>query len=202
MENIINTREPNFDNDAEKYGKFGEGDFKEYYKSLGFIVEDVSLTLEFQLSDIDFLISKKPIPMYRYREIINARNTSNREVFKAEVKTDTMAYKTRNIVYEIIAHDSAGCLAASKADFVYYVFVEEVGTELVKREAWSVNLYKWRQYLREKFFDGKVSMDDSVNVWGIHRSNISKDGINSASLLCNIDKLAEHGIAKRCVVKQ
>lgn len=202
MENIINTREPNFDNDVEKYGKFGEDDFKAYYESLGFLVEDVSLILEFQLSDIDFLISKKPIPMHKYRNIIMSRNTEGREVFKAEVKTDTMAYKTRNIVYEIIAHDSAGCLAASKADFVYYVFVEEVGTELVKREAWSINLYKWRRYLREKFFDGKVSMEEFINVWGIHRSNISRDGINGASLLCNIDKLAEHGIAKRCVVKQ
>ena len=56
--------------------------------------------------------------------------------------------------------------------------------------------------MREKFFDGKASMDESINVLGIHRSNISGNGINGVSLLCNIDKLVEHGIAKRCVVKQ
>lgn len=60
----------------------------------------------FQNLDIDFLTQYK-----------------NGKVIKLEIKTDTLAHKTGNIVYELkSSKNSIGCFEKSKADyFIYYL---------------------------------------------------------------------------------
>ena len=190
-------RESDFYNDNEVYGKFGEQDFVKQFETLGFNVKDVSEDLEFQSTDIDFLVSKNQIKLLDYHNLLFSRDYTKRDIYKFEVKTDTMGYHTRNVVYEFIAHDFAGCLGGSKADFVYYVFVNDANGTLEKLEAWSIDLGKWRKYIREYFFDPNITMDVAERVWGIKRNNLTRQELNGANLLCNIDKLNEHGVAKK-----
>ena len=191
-------RIPNFKEDDEKYGKFGEKDFEEYCKENNLNVLDVSKDIKFQLADIDFLASKKPIGVINnIHNLLFSRNVEGRDILKFEVKTDTRSFETRNVVYEVISHDSAGCMAESKADYVYYLFVDDSTGEIVKKEVWSIYLPAWRRYLREHFFDGKVSVADSERLYGIRRNNYNTHGDAVANLLCKIEKLQEHGIAKK-----
>lgn len=201
-------RKPNFKYDDEVYGKFGEDDFKKFSDSIGFAYIDVSKDEIFQYVDVDFLISKSfeihnddnglsLINGLNYHNLIFSRDKSKRDVYKFEVKTDTRSYETRNVVYEVISHDFSGCMGASKADYIYYVFIDDSGDELVKKESWSIDLTKWREYIREKFFDTSVRIVDSENIWGIRRNNFNTYGDAVGNLLCNIDILQKYGIAKK-----
>lgn len=202
-------REPDFYEDNEKYGKFGEADCVQFYETIGYNVKDVSNDLEFQASDIDFVVSKQPIKLLDLHNILFSRechkikDDGKREIYKIEVKTDTVGLNTRNVLYEFIAHDFAGCLGGSKADFIYYVFVDDTTGEVVKKEAWSIDLMKWRQYIREHFFDPSITMDEAARTWGIKRNNLTRidkntgEPLNGGNLLCNIDKLQEYGVAKK-----
>lgn len=193
-------RTPNFKQDDEKFGKFGEKDFKEWCEVSGWKYLDVSMEPLCQVADIDFFISKREIPpslltdSKELKELVFSKNTQNRSVFKVEVKCDTRSFETRNIVYEVIAHDFAGCCGETKADFVYYVFVDE---DVNKKEAWMINLRKWREYLRTNFF-GKIkelSYGGVVKDYGIKVNNFNTYGDCTANFLCNIEKLKEAGIA-------
>lgn len=196
-------RQPNFKYDDEVYGAFGEKDFVEFANSIGYRCFDVSNNEYFQIADIDFLISKRikigssTINDKSYYDIIFDRNKEKRDIYKFEVKTDTRSFETRNVVYEVISHDFGGCMSASKADYVYYVFVDDTGDNIVKKEAWSIDLTKWRKYIREKFFDTSVLIKDSERIWGIRRNNYNTYGDAIGNLLCNIDILGQQGIAKR-----
>jgi len=201
-------RKPNFKYDDEVYGNFGENDFKNYcIENLNFTYLDVSKDERFQIADIDFLVSPSlDLPCYgldiiNVKELIFDRNPENRVplTYKFEVKTDTRSFETRNIVVEMISHDFSGCMANSKADFVYYVFVDDSGDEIVKKEAWYINLYKLREYLRIHFFGhGKYeNFNDISKKYGIITNNYDTYGDKVANLLVNIEKLQENGIAKK-----
>ena len=196
-------RNPNFKIDDEVYGKFGEKDFEEYMLSLNYCFLNVSDNEMYQLADIDYLASKLlDLPCYgldgiNNHELIYSREANKRNIYKFEVKTDTRAHITRNVVYEIISHDTAGCLGESKADYVYYVFVDDTSGEIVKKEAWSINLPKWRKYLREHFFETKVGLRESRETWGIIKNNYNIHDDCVANLLCNIDMLEKNGVAKK-----
>ena len=215
----MNTRKYGFGRDNELYGKFGEADFKQYCKENGWYWIDVSNDLPYQLADIDFLMSKSQfsyeddVKPYE-RDILFSRELKEynddgtikkeRKIYKFEVKADTRSFKTRNVLYEVISHDSAGCLGESKADFIYYVFVEEPEPGvLIKKEVWYINLPKWRKFLREKFFDSWVSRSDSADKYGIWTNNYTRVDENgkvldaAGNILCDIEILEKNGIAKR-----
>jgi len=196
----MSERKPNFRKDDEIYGKFGEDDFVEFCSGYGLNVKNVSKELPYQLSDIDFLVSKGKIEAFDDKKLIFSRNTEERNIYKFEVKTDTRSFETRNVVYEVISHDFAGCMASSKADFIYYVFVDDVngdGSEIIKKEVWKINLAKWRSYLREFFFSGKISVKEMKDTYGMRGNNYDDNDDRVANVLCKIETLEEHGIAKR-----
>lgn len=200
-------RRPNFKYDDEVYGKFGEDDFKEFCLGINYTFLDVSKDERFQIADIDFLMSPSlDLPCYglnnfNVKELIFDRFPGKREpkVYKFEVKTDTRSFDTRNIVVEMISHDFAGCLANSKADYLYYVFVDDSGDEIVKKEAWSINLSMLRRYLRVFFFGHKntENFKDMATNYGIVTNNYNTYDDRVANFLVNIEKLQTYGIAKR-----
>lgn len=187
-----------YDNDV--YGKFGEKDFKEYCAQRGHIIKDVSDDFVYQVCDIDFLLRMDGIDNFdadKRRLIMSAGSKGYDGIYKVEVKCDTRAHKTRNVLYEVIAHDFAGCLGASKADYIYYVFVDDSGETIEKKEVWFINLTKWREYLRNYYFTEKIFVKDKLNKYGLRGDNYSKNNANGANILCNIEKLSECKIAKK-----
>lgn len=196
-------RKPDFNTDNEMFGKLGERDFIEYCNERCTQVLDVSGELIYQLADIDFLVTKnKDVDLSRYlkddgsgfvKHFIFSIGFKNREVIKVEVKCDTVSLTTRNIVFEIISHDGPGCCSLTKADFLYYVFIDDYK---VKREAWIINLEKLRCFLRETVF-GRLYENwiDSENA--VRLNNFNKYGDKVANFLVNIDILEKNKIATK-----
>lgn len=90
-------------------GKIGENRAEEMLlrssRTRGFI--DVRNDSYFQNLDIDFLVER-----------------NDGRILKYEVKTDTQAHKTGNIVYEKTTSGNVGCLEKSHADFILYYLSE------------------------------------------------------------------------------
>ena len=185
-------RPSNFQVDNEVYGKFGEKIFAEYAKQKGWNIVDVSNDPYYQLIDVDYVNIKD--------SSITARDFFHKWIFRKplekrretgimfEVKADTRVGGTGNVLYEIIAHDGPGCLAISRADFIFYVQVNDDGTKAEK--AWMINLTKWRTWLRENGY--------LINSKGfaILLNNFNRTNDKVLNALCKIEKMVQEGFAK------
>ena len=152
-------REPDFTNDMDNYGKLGEDIFIKEYSHLD--VEDVRNNSWYQNEDVDFIVNHK-----------------DRKI-KIEVKTDTVAYATNNIVYEVVAHNSSGWGMISNADYIYEVLIDD-NMKVVK--TLLVNLATWKQFIKSRKTPKKLAVlkeTDTVN------------------LLCSIDELRSFGAITR-----
>lgn len=123
---------------------------------------------------------------------------------KIEVKTDTVTITSRNIVYEVISHDSAGCMAETKADYIFYVCVDDTNIDtigIINKEIWLIDMYKWRKFLRECFF-GNMGIPNTIDTKtgrykaSLRGNNFSPDKDKVANVLCDIDYMASIGIAQ------
>lgn len=94
----------NFEKDLN-YGELGENltILKLYNHPDTKSVIDVRKDKWFQKIDIDFLWASQ-----------------NGSIVKIEVKTDRKAHETGNFVFELSSNGNKGCLARSRADYVYY----------------------------------------------------------------------------------
>lgn len=141
--------------DMEKYGKLGEKVFLNNYSNLD--IEDVREQRFYQDRDIDFVIH------YKNRDIM------------VEVKTDTMAYKTGNLIYEVVAHNSCDWGMITKADYIYEVLIDDC-MQVVKTI--MLDLKKWKQFIRDRKAPKRIN-------W--------KRDSDTVNLLCRIDDLRDYG---------
>lgn len=88
-------------------------------------VIDVRKDIYFQDLDIDFLAEKH-----------------SGVVIKYEVKTDRLAHKTGNLVYEETTSGNIGCLAKSHADYILYYLSQS-------NELYGFWLIDMRNYIKE-----------------------------------------------------
>ena len=103
-----------------------------------------------------------------------------------EAKADTVSVSSRNIIYEVLSHDNPGCLAKSKAEFIYYAFLDQ-NDNVVER--YLIDLKKWRQWIREHCKDCNRSKY-------LILINFDRTHDRVMNFLCNIDKMVEDGVAK------
>lgn len=94
-----------------KVGKQGEEIIEKYLSSMSNVsnVKCVTDNKDYWEQDIDFIVTMK-----------------NGKTFTIEVKTDT--YKTNNIYYETkscIEKNTVGCFEKTKADFIFYYFINK-----------------------------------------------------------------------------
>lgn len=118
-------------------------------------VVDVRDDKEFQEKDIDFLVEDK-----------------NRQFTSIEVKTDFVAHKTGNIVYEVQTGRNVGCFEKTQAKYIMYYVPEN-------REAHMINVVALRSYLQER------------------RPEEKKMGDNATGFLLPIAELKDNGVIKR-----
>lgn len=191
-------RKPNFNNDNNIYGKFGEDFFESYAagKRLRFV--NVTEYPEFQEKDIDFVVLRntdKTVESLLFENaFLKKRDSRVQEWYTIEVKTDTRTHGTRNVVYEILSHDNPGCLARSAADYVLYVATDDKATKVL--EAWSIKLHEWRTWIREHSSEITGKNDKSA---AIRLHNYNTWGDACLNFLCNIDTLVAEGIAKKII---
>lgn len=91
-----------------KKGTEGECIAWHFFNTKGYVrsVWDVRLDKGFQSEDVDFLVEK-----------------TDRQIVKVEVKTDSMADRTKNIAYEVISnkhYNTIGCFEKTKSDWMFY----------------------------------------------------------------------------------
>lgn len=163
-------------------GKIGEEDFKNNWKTCfsqrfppnfwhgNWQFIDVSGIRTFQRDDIDALLMKSSVlDCCKWTEdekydIIDGR-FGDRSTIKVEVKTDTWTYRSRNIVFEMISHYKCGCGLKTKADYFYYVCVDNKDVHHIQA--------RYLIYIRRlmEFYMDNVR-------------NIKNDGTNRTSIAC------------------
>ena len=171
----------NFANDVKVYGPIGERRLMEILKEKGHKFEDVSDIEEFRIFDIDILQynndetnSEKVLDAYYMGKTTNAA-----DAVAYEVKTDTYGIVSRNIVFEDLSNSNSGCMARTKADYLFYVFVDK-NNEIV--EEYLINVKKLRWWLMSNF--SKINQCDYLQSRSMRRGQD-----NTGIFLINIDHL-------------
>ena len=171
----------NFANDVKLYGPIGERRLMEILKEKGHKFEDVSDIEEFRIFDIDILQynndetnSEKVLDAYYM-----GKTTSAADAVAYEVKTDTYGLISRNIVFEDLSNSNSGCMARTKADYLFYVFVDK-NNEIV--EEYLINVKKLRWWLMSNF--SKINQCDYLQSRSMRRGQD-----NTGIFLINIDHL-------------
>ena len=171
----------NFANDVKVYGPIGERRLMEMLKEKGHKFEDVSDVEEFRIFDIDILQynndetnSEKVLDAYYM-----GKTTSAADAVAYEVKTDTYGIVSRNIVFEDLSNSNSGCMARTKADYLFYVFVDK-NNEIV--EEYLINVKKLRWWLMSNF--SKINQCDYLQSRSMRRGQD-----NTGIFLINIDHL-------------
>ena len=171
----------NFSNDVKVYGPIGERRLMEILKEKGHKFEDVSDIEEFRIFDIDILQynndetnSEKVLDAYYM-----GKTTSAADAIAYEVKTDTYGLVSRNIVFEDLSNSNSGCMARTKADYLFYVFVDK-NNEIV--EEYLINVKKLRWWLMSNF--SKINQCDYLQSRSMRRGQD-----NTGIFLINIDHL-------------
>ena len=171
----------NFANDVKVYGPIGERRLMEILKEKGHKFEDVSDIEEFRIFDIDILQynndetnSEKVLDAYYM-----GKTASAADAVAYEVKTDTYGIVSRNIVFEDLSNSNSGCMARTKADYLFYVFVDK-NNEIV--EEYLINVKKLRWWLMSNF--SKINQCDYLQSRSMRRGQD-----NTGIFLINIDHL-------------
>ena len=171
----------NFANDVKIYGPIGERRLMEILTEKGHNFEDVSDVEEFRIFDIDILQYNNDET--NSEKVLNAyymgKTTSAADAVAYEVKTDTYGLISRNIVFEDISNNNSGCMARTKADYLFYVFVDK-NNEIV--EEYLINVKKLRWWLMSNF--GKINQCDYLQSRSMRRGQD-----NTGIFLINIDHL-------------
>ena len=170
-----------FKQDSTIYGPIGEQRLKEILTEKGHNFEDVSDIEEFRIFDIDILQynndetnSEKVLEAYYM-----GKTTSAADAVAYEVKTDTYGIVSRNIVFEDLSNSNSGCMARTKADYLFYVFVNKQN-EIV--EEYLINVKKLRWWLMSNF--GNINKCDYLQSRSMRRGQD-----NTGIFLINVDHL-------------
>lgn len=145
MGEVLNTaRPPEYYADIKTFGKCGETDFETNaipsFMKQGATVFDVRDIIIYQLNDIDYVVDKEGgMELPPFDDIVYSKR-----YIKIEVKVDTRALTSGNLVYEVVSHGSSGWCVTTKCDWVYIVLTRLNTTEIVKR-GW-VNMKKWHEF--------------------------------------------------------
>ena len=170
-----------FKKDLITYGPIGERRLMEILTERGRRFEDISGVEEFRIFDVDIIQYNDDI--CTYQNVLDAyykgKFADSVNAVAYEVKTDTYGIISRNIVYEVISNSNSGCLARTKADYLFYVFVNKQN-EIV--EEYLIDIKKLRWWIMSNF--------DYVNKCEYLKSKSMRRGKdNTGIFLINIDYL-------------
>lgn len=170
-------RKPDFKKDVETFGKLAEDDFVRNFhnnpNNKNKTLFDVRGVLEYQQSDIDFIIDslgRKELP--QFQDVM-----SDERCKKIEVKYNSRALDTGWITFEVFSHKNAGWGLFTKCDLMYMVFTEKYTSNIIKR-AW-IFMDKWKKYASNRQTKAKANWIDNEKVFDIlhELKDMEKNGI-------------------------
>lgn len=146
-------------------GELGEGMTWQYLSSQPNIKQVIDVRNDkryFQNEDVDFLVI-----------------TNQNDVYKVEVKSDQLMYKTSNIFYELTTSGNIGCFEKTKADVIYYY-------DVVQRILYQLDIKKLKKYISERKirFNFKNQGGDSATGY-----TIKVDDLINADILKKIKQI-------------
>lgn len=146
-------------------GELGEGMTWQYLSNQPNIKQVIDVRNDkryFQNEDVDFLVI-----------------TNQNDVYKVEVKSDQLMYKTSNIFYELTTSGNIGCFEKTKADVIYYY-------DVVQRILYQLDIKKLKKYINERKirFNFKSQGGDSATGY-----TIKLDDLISADILKKIKQI-------------
>lgn len=179
----------NFANDVKEFGPIGERRLQMILENKGHKFEDVSNDRRFNAFDIDVIqydednITSDEI----YKAYCDNKSARELNAVAYEVKTDTYGIISRNIVYEDLSNSNSGCMARTRADFLYYVFINE-NKEVV--EEFLIEIKKLRWWLMTNF--SAINKCDYLKAKSMRRGQD-----NTGIFLINIDRLIDDKVATK-----
>lgn len=123
-------------------------------KSFGRVGEEVAWLDFLQSPKVRNVLDVREDDYFKGKDIDFLLLGQDTKVFKVEVKTDSQAHDTGNLVFETKTNGNIGCLEKSEADWIYYYLK---GSE----ESYVVDLAKLREYIRENH-PREISMGDNA----------------------------------------
>lgn len=159
-------KKTDFKYDSENIGPIAEQHLINILMSGGKRVEDISSIPGFRAFDIDIIEYEDDKLVYRdlLKEYYAGKDGRDLALKTYECKTDTYGFKSRNIVYEDISNSNPGCMAKSKASYVFYVFVDKDGRIL---EEYLIDLHALRWWLNTNFHKINIETFKKKNSDGI-----------------------------------
>lgn len=147
-------KKTDFVNDVKEFGPIGEIDLLNRLKESQITskAESIAEDKRFVPFDIDIIQYKEGFDGDKETVLENLRNGKKANSFSDyvlyEVKTDTYGMKSRNIFYEVFDHGKPGCLDRSKADYLYYVYIDE---NKVISEIYLIKMETLRYWIMTEF---------------------------------------------------
>jgi hypothetical protein len=197
--NVSLRKKTDFNNDVQEFGPIGEERLSQILTSRNRRFDNTSNIAAFRAFDIDFIYYEDNTLTYRdlLKEYYNGNDGRNLALKSYECKTDTYALKSRNIVYEDISNSNGGCLARSKADYVFYVFIDSQ-TKGIKEE-YMIDLHALRWWLCRNFNKINVETFTKTDANGtvtekklIEAKSMKRGKDNTGIFLIDIDYLVEY----------
>lgn len=196
-------KKTDFKYDSENIGPIAEQHLINILISEGKRVEDISSIPAFRAFDIDVIEYEDDKLVYRdlLKEYYAGKDGRDLALKTYECKTDTYGFKSRNIVYEDISNSNPGCMAKSKADYVFYVFVDKDGKIL---EEYLIDLHALRWWLNINF--GKINNETfkKANAEGVIEDKLFIKSIsmrrgkdNTGIFLIDIDYLNQYSVTNK-----
>ena len=173
----------NFQNDLVEYGLIGEQKLCQLLTEKGKQFIDVSNLKEFREYDIDIIQTQRNnLTNQDFLNILKSgESLKNVDAISYEVKTDTVGLKSRNIIWEVFSNSNIGCMIKTKADYLYYVFIDDNKNVV---EEYLINLKKLRWWLMSNFHN--------INQCNYLKSKSMRRGEdNTGIFLINIDYLLQ-----------
>jgi hypothetical protein len=152
-------------NDIEKYGSGGENVFisleGKSAEDKGYRIFDVTKEVEYQYTDIDFIICKDKT----IEKLPSIDEVLSNDVFeKVEVKVDTRALETGNLPYEFISHGSSGWSVITKAKYIYMILCDESGNNVTAKTTMWIDMHKWHRFVQDRRIAKRINFikDESI----------------------------------------
>ena len=146
-------------------GELGEGMTWQYLSNQPNIKQVIDVRNDkryFQNEDVDFLVI-----------------TNQNDVYKVEVKSDQLMYKTSNIFYELTTSGNIGCFEKTKADVIYYY-------DVVQRILYQLDIKKLKKYISERKIRFNFKNQGGDNATGY---TIKVDDLINADILKKIKQI-------------
>ena len=194
---VVTRVKTEFKKDAQEYGPIGEQRLAQILTYRGRKFEDTTNIPAFRAFDIDFIYYEDEKLTYRdlLKEYYNGKDGRDLAVKTYECKTDTVAIESRNIVYENISNSNPGCLSRSKADYMFYVFIDD-DTKVIKEE-YLIDLHALRWWLCVNFHKINVETFVKNKETGqkkklIEPKSMRRGNDNTGIFLLDIDYLVDY----------